>query len=101
MPPFKKVLQRADSRLRAAGLSLSTGPTNFVVISNGGIMNNIRRSELEKFISNEKVNPETDVVEIILPRKKSYAFCHLRDSTVAENLVQSTQSKESFIQGNR
>ena len=99
MAPFKKILHRAEARLRSADLPLSISPTKLIVISNGGIMNNIRRSELELFIASFGICPTNQLVQLILPKRKSYAFCHLNNLNQAETLVKSTQLKEHYIKG--
>ena len=100
MPPFKKVLQRAEARLRSGNLPLSTTPTQFVVISNGGVMNNIRKGELERFIGRfGNIGENGEVIEILLPKRKAYAIFHLRNLELAEKIIEETQKTEHFIKG--
>ena len=43
MAPFKKILHRAEAKLKAANLDLSKDATKLIVLSNGGIMNNVEK----------------------------------------------------------
>ena len=41
MPPLRKVLQRAEAKLRSIGIEVQSKSTPFILLSNGGAMNNI------------------------------------------------------------
>ena len=41
MPPLRKVLQRAEAKLRSIGIEIESKFSPFILLSNGGAMNNI------------------------------------------------------------
>ena len=41
MPPLRKVLQRAEAKLKSIGIEVQSKFTPFILLSNGGAMNNI------------------------------------------------------------
>ena len=53
MAPFRKILARAQARLKSFGLEISDSVSegNFVVLYNAGALNNISKSAIENFVA--------------------------------------------------
>ena len=94
MAPFRKVLARAQARLKSFGLEISDSASegNFVALYNGGALNNISKSAIENFVD-QSVGAK---IQIFLP-KKSYAILEFGDRKLMENFVSHTQSEERKI----
>ena len=94
MAPFRKILARAQARLKSFGLEIaeSASEGNFVVLYNAGALNNISKSAIENFVAQSLGSK----AKIFLP-KKSYAILQFEEKTIAENFINHTHAEERKI----
>ena len=94
MAPFRKILARAQARLKSFGLEIteSASEGNFVVLYNAGALNNISKSAIENFVAQSLGSK----AKIFLP-KKSYAILQFEEKSIAENFINHTHAEERKI----